>query len=386
MDILNNAELNSSWENFQNSGVFDVEERKSVITKKHTPECSKIYISTKTKIAFLNTGINLSDMFWKIPVILYETPKEGVIKKQIKTSSINKEEVLILDEKIRNEKFIKCDIIKKIDNPNARTNKFKDIRKINIGINTKDLISYRKKKKGAFYNCFALIIRIHEDDKFKEIHVKVFNTGKLEIPGIQKNSTLTLVINKLIETMQPFLDTKLDYSRDIDTVLINSNFSCNFTINRNKLFDILKYKYNIHTLFDPCSYPGIQSKFYYNVNNKIQNGICQCTEKCNPKQKNCSIVSFMIFRTGSVLVVGHCDEKILDEIYEFLIALLVREYDNIGATPKELGDKKKKKKKKRKRIIIVSNKAIKKPDPTMDPILDSTTDPILDPTMDLPEN
>ena len=90
MDILNNAELNSSWENFQNSGVFDVEERKSVITKKHTPECSKIYISTKTKIAFLNTGINLSDMFWKIPVILYETPKEGVIKKQIKKHKVKK--------------------------------------------------------------------------------------------------------------------------------------------------------------------------------------------------------------------------------------------------------------------------------------------------------
>ena len=35
-----------------------------------------------------------------------------------------------------------------------------------------------KKKKGAFYNCFALIIRIKEKNVYKEVHIKIFNTGK----------------------------------------------------------------------------------------------------------------------------------------------------------------------------------------------------------------
>jgi hypothetical protein len=347
------GDLDSLWENYTINGTFDVnieEEKKN----EKTPKCSDIYISTKTKIAYLNSPIELINIFWNIPVVDYEIPKEGVIKKQIKISSLNKEEVEKLEEKIKKIKNLKCDIIQQICNPDARKNKFKDIRKINIGINSKDLITYRKKKKGAFYNCFALIIRILENDKFKEIHIKVFNTGKLEIPGIQKNSTLIYILNKLVVILQPFIKKKLSYEEEkIDTVLINSNFSCNYIINRNKLFDILKYKYNIHALYDPCSYPGIQCKFYYNKNNKIQHGCCKCDEKCSAKKKNCKIISFMIFRTGSVLIVGNCDEYILNIIYNYLKIILINEFKNIEVKCNLTIKKKKKKKKKRKRQIIV---------------------------------
>ncbi len=40
-------------------------------------------------------------------------------------------------------------------------------------------------------------------------------------------------------------------------------------------------------------------------------------------------VSFMIFRTGSVLIVGRCDENILMHIYDFLKIILNNEYKNI---------------------------------------------------------
>ena len=344
-------DLNSLWETYQNSGVFNTNIKEE--TKKFkTPKCSDIYISTKTKIAYLNSEIDLYKLFWLIPVIDYENPIEGVIKKQIKISSTCKEEVTKLEKKIKLHKNVFCDIIQQIDNPNARKNKFKDIRKINIGINSKDLISYRKKKKGAFYNCFALIIRIHEDSRFKEIHVKVFNTGKLEIPGIQKDETLFYVLKKLIDIIQPYNKKKLQYNKNIETVLINSNFTCNYVINRNKLFDILKYKYNLHALFDPCSYPGIQCKFYYNENKDIQDGKCNCKKKCSSKEKVCKIISFMIFRTGSVLIVGHCDENILNIIYNFLKKLLLDEFLNIHVKDCVLKEKKKKVKKKRRRQII----------------------------------
>jgi len=38
----------------------------------------------------------------------------------------------------------------------------------------------------------------------------------------------------------------------------------------------------------------------------------------------------MIFRTGSVLIVGKCSEQILDKIYAFLKELLETEYKNVG--------------------------------------------------------
>ena len=73
--------------------------------------------------------------------------------------------------------------------------------------------------------------------------------------------------------LQPHIETTLEYVPDAThTVLINSNFNCGFYINRELLFDILKSKYNIQCIYDPCSYPGIQCKFYYNPQDEIQSG------------------------------------------------------------------------------------------------------------------
>ena len=52
---------------------------------------SFVYISTKTKIAYLNMPIDLK-IFWGIPIIPYAKPCDGIIKKQIKINSIDIEE------------------------------------------------------------------------------------------------------------------------------------------------------------------------------------------------------------------------------------------------------------------------------------------------------
>jgi TATA-box binding protein (TBP) (component of TFIID and TFIIIB) len=167
------------------------------------------------------------------------------------------------------------------------------------------------------------------ENSFKEFHVKVFNTGKLEIPGIQNESLFNLILEEVIKTLRPYLTDDLGYKPDSnETVLINSNFNCGFFINREALYDILKYKYNIQCIYDPCSYPGIQCKFYYNPDVGIQNG-CQISEENKHLYKHVNEVSFMIFRTGSVLIVGKCDENVLMIIYEFLKIILNNEYTNI---------------------------------------------------------
>ena len=40
----------------------------------------------------------------------------------------------------------------------------------------------------------------------------------------------------------------------------------------------------------------------------------------------------MIFRTGSVLIVGKCSEEMLYEIYDFLCQMFETEYDEINGT------------------------------------------------------
>ena len=317
------------------------------------PEPTEIYISTKSKIAYLTEPVDLK-IFWDIPVIPYATASNGVIKKQIKFNSKTPEELNIIQEKLQKELYYDEHVMSHIDNPNGRI-KFKDIRKITIGISKKDIMTYRSKKKQAFYNCFVMIIRMKIDDLFREFHIKVFNTGKMEIPGVQNDVMFELVLKNIIEILQPYNETQMTYNKKSDTVLINSNFNCGFYIDRERLYDILKYKYNIHAIYDPCSYPGIQSKFYYNNDIGIQTGI-QINSENKDKYKNVTEVSFMIFRTGSVLIVGMCEENVLIEIYEFLKKLLRAEFNEIcqGLIDLELHNSIKNKKKKiRKKIITV---------------------------------
>ena len=326
------------------------------------PKASEIYISTKSKIAYLNNEINLRDVFWKVPVIPYATPQNGVIKKQMKFNSLTQEELDGVQENLKNENHYEEQVITSINNPNGRI-KFKDIRKISVGISKKDIMSYRSKKKSAFYNCFVMILRIKIQDTFKEFHIKVFNTGKLEIPGIQNDHIFEAVLKSIVETLQPHVEAKLGYLQKSDTVLIKSNFNCGYYINREALYDILKFKYNIQCIYDPCSYPGIQCKFYYNEDLEEQTGVQPADAKDNAKDengkknKNKKIVevSFMIFRTGSILIVGMCNENVLYIIYEYLKVLLTKEFHKINQkviTSENKIAKDKKKKVRRKNIQI----------------------------------
>jgi hypothetical protein len=310
------------------------------------PVCSPIYISTTTKIAHLNKEIDIKRVFWNIPVIRYVDPVEGVIKKQIKFSTTHKHEYEEIMERIRGEKCCDNQEIEHIDNPEGRI-KFKDQRKISVGISKKDIMCYRSKKKRAFFNCFVIIIRIQVPNscasisdseprafshlpEFKEMHVKIFNTGKLEIPGIQNIQTLNYILEMVTRILRPAVSMDLAYvEEDCQTVLINSNFNCGFYIDRDKLHELLKYKYRINSNYDSCSYPGIQSKFYYVPGRSVQNGQQPHYTKTDyPKPDFCEI-SFMIFRTGSVLIVGKCSEEVLFVIYHFLKTLLEEEYEHI---------------------------------------------------------
>jgi len=357
-DILSDDEESETDNLFKNDSNF-VSADVSMDIKSTAPKATNIYISTKTKIAYLNKTIDLKKIFWDIPIIPYHQASNGIIKKQMKFNSTEKEEVDFIQYKIKDEPYYEENIIIHIDNPTGRI-KFKDVRKISIGISKKDILSYRCKKKSAFYNCFVIILRMKVEETFKEFHVKVFNTGKLEIPGVQSEPIFELILEEVIKTLQPYIDDGLGYKPNTnETVLINSNFNCGFFINREILSDLLKFKYKIQAMYDPCSYPGIQCKFYYNPDVSIQNG-CQISEENKKLYKNIQEVSFMIFRTGSVLIVGKCDENVLIVIYEFLKIILNNEYNNIrqnlpGDSEKIVSLKDKTKKIRRKTIMIEFN-------------------------------
>lgn len=355
-DDVSDDEIIENEEEFEidTSNLLDLKNNNTskLYNKENVPVPSDIYISTKSKIAYLTEPVDLK-VFWDIPIIPYATPSNGVIKKQIKINSKSQEELDEIQSRLQKELYFDEHVMSHIDNPSGRI-KFKDIRKITIGVSKKDIMSYRSKKKQAFYNCFVMIIRLKVAEEFKEFHIKVFNTGKLEIPGVQNDAMFELVLTTIISILQPHSPTQLSYNKTSDTVLINSNFNCGFFIDREALYDILKYKYNIQAIYDPCSYPGIQCKFYYNKDIGIQTGK-QITTENKVKFTNIVEVSFMIFRTGSVLIVGMCEEDVLFEIYEFLKLLLVAEFESVcqGILDSSNTNIKDKKKKIRKKTITI---------------------------------
>jgi len=155
---------------------------------------------------------------------------------------------------------------------------------------------------------------------------------------------------------------------------------------------LLKYKYHIHAIYDPCSYPGIQCKFYFNNESSEQTGIQDVSKVLHAKGKisnkdakaakdmSVTTVSFMIFRTGSVLIVGMCEEYVLDVIYDFLTNLLKTEFGKICQSVFDEGHVilKDKKKKIRKKTIVITVEPLPNTQSQVEPktiLVEATTEP-----------
>ena len=301
----------SDWDAFMHHRPL--QEAKATPSGKR-PDPSPIYISTKTIIAFLDRHLELKPLFWAIPVLPYNTTREGVVKKQMKFNCSTIEEVNEIEALVKACPYAYSNVISHVES----STKFKDVRKVNVGLSKKDLISHRSKPKGAFYNCFVVIVRVFVDAAFREFHVKVFNTGKIEVPGIQDDHHLhhiSAVLMASLNVVQPV--AYVPSSEEI--VLINSNFNCNYFINREQLYTVLREKYSLSAVYDPCSYPGIQCKIYFTQD-------CQISVSPGPKLLP---ISVMIFRTGSILIVGKCNEPILHAVYAYLNELFTKEFDSI---------------------------------------------------------
>jgi hypothetical protein len=373
------ASIDDEWENFMlgkpdriNTYEDNEDEDNDEIIIPDIPQCRDLYISTKTKKPFLNIDdkIDILNLFWKIPVIEYWTPIEGIVKKQMKIVCKSELETAELEKRRTTEYYFKDKkIVKQTENTNRKT-KYKDERKISVGLNTKDVMNCRGKEGGgAMYNCIALTIRFKNTKNiFIEIHVKIFNTGKLEIPGILDATLYERIKDFILKVLSHhFLPHVLDFRAPTsENVIINSNFYVGFNINRDVLHGILRSeKYKIDTIYDSCTYPAVKSKFYFcnalGFDPVLQRGTIQQEDRAL-KTKDIMIsdkytkVSFMVFRTGSCLIVGNCTEEVLMFVYEFVKKVLTDEYEKIYVeggeeTPESKKANKKTKLRKRKMMV-----------------------------------
>ncbi len=108
-------------------------------------------------------------------------------------------------------------------------------------------------------------------------------------------------------------------------VLINSDYYLGIEIKRNELHNILVNRYNILSSFEPCIYPGINSKYYWNkeYQNKEFEGKCYCDVYCNGKgdgdgNGNCKKITIAIFQSGSIIITGARSLEQIEKAHSFI--------------------------------------------------------------------
>ena len=317
----------------------------SLPTAREPPACEDLNISTHTKTLYLNQPIDTYDLFWKIPIVDYGLPCNGVVHKDMKIVLLSPDALVQYNEKIAAlraaDVYYRETVLRQINIVHTKRTKYKDERKVIVGVCKKNIMNARKKIKGAFMNCFTLIVRFYYDHQFREIHVKIFKTGNIEIPGILNTPLLKQTQEQILLLLQPFLTEPLAFVENKNkpkSVLINSDFRCGYFIDRELAFAVLKNKYGLDVSYDPCSYPGVKCKFYYNNEAEAaaaaQPGTIDLGDRkmtvgqlCKNSKYTC--VTFTLFRTGSCLISGNCTEEILMFIYQFVRRFLYEEYNDI---------------------------------------------------------
>jgi hypothetical protein len=344
-DVIN---LDDEWENFLNENNDNVEETKEIdlfppnpnIDIHNIPIPTNTRISTKTKISHLSSTIDIFNIFWNLKIVNYDLQEEGVIKKRMRFKSNTPDELNHVLEQKNNvdPKYYTVENIVKHIEPTNRI-EYRDERIYSIGIFTKDITEHNDCTE--FFNCFTVILRIiDENNRFKEYHVKVFNTGKLEIPGSHCMETFPQILQRIINILQPYVDKPLTYEHRAfeDMVLTNSGFHCGFNVNLNALCYILKTFYNVPTSYDNTSYQGVKFKMYYNsetncvqpndgiTNTKTSNSKFKKKNKMNINDFGIYDTTCVVFQTGSCLIIGKYDDNMSSKIREFMLSVLHTHY------------------------------------------------------------
>jgi len=202
-----------------------------------------------------------------------------------------------------------------------------------IGYSKRDLFSKRGVSDKTFFNQSTIVLRKAinpEATDFKEVNIKLFGNGGIQMTGIPAEDfaqeTLIWLIEEL-KKVQPTVFKEKPELQKFKVQLINSDYQVAYPINRNALHTILSQKYKLFSTFESTIYQGVNTKYYYNEKSERKNGICWCEKACSGQGDgkelgNCKRITIAIFQTGSVIITGARNHAQLDEAYDFINDIL----------------------------------------------------------------
>lgn len=179
------------------------------------------------------------------------------------------------------------------------------------------------KKPKSFFNQVTLHVQCE-----KTVNVKLFNNGKIQMTGLKYESHGDKVVSLLIPYLctlnsnasQPLLNHTEITHTPFETVMINSDFSLGYKVKR----DIVHREivdYGMYSSYEPCIYPGVNIKYYYNRDS--DKGICMCSSMCTGKglgngDGHCKRITILIFMSGEIIITGARSRDQLNLTHKFI--------------------------------------------------------------------
>ena len=211
---------------------------------KPTLKFSNLRISTITTTAQLGTKLLLDSLFEQIPIIPYWDLNNGVLKMEFSGKS--------------------------------------------KGVCFKDIMLKPKTTKTSFFNQATLVVRQEiQPCIWKEINVKLFRNGGVQMTGIKSmdmsSKTIRWLLRHLEETCaaKPIFESPPVLQKE-EVQLVNTDFSIDAKVKRDVLHRILSENYRLNSSYESAIYQGVKTKYFYNAQKPANHppGICPCPKLC----------------------------------------------------------------------------------------------------------
>ena len=216
---------------------------------------------------------------------------------------------------------------------------------IKKGVSSKHISEKKAKKKKVFYNQITIEVIVKNNITN---NIKLFNNGAISMTGLKSEEygreAVSILLGYLKKTtgtdeegnQYACLDNPSAEVTGFNIVLINSDYYIGYEIKRAELHKLLVNKYKIFSSYEPCIYPGVNSKFYWNEDylDKEYKGKCYCSNLCDGKGKgkgngNCKKITISAFQSGSVIITGARNLEQIKTAYSFINEIFKVNYSQL---------------------------------------------------------
>jgi TATA-box binding protein (TBP) (component of TFIID and TFIIIB) len=228
--------------------------------------------------------------------------------------------------------------------PNEGILKFEH-RNMVVGSSHKDIFTNRKITSKSFFNQSTLVLRRKivengEDKGWKEVNVKLFANGGIQMTGVTSLEFARNAIEWLLDIIKGLSDSPFNGDASIQRFsvqLINTDYAINKFINQDALHKILINDYNLFSMLEKTIYQGVNTKFFYNSRNP-EKGICECETFCKGQgdgngEGQCKRITMSIFRTGRIIITGARELEQIRSAYTFLNSVFDKYADRVLYEP-----------------------------------------------------